>query len=205
MEYVYTTLFFSLSVKYTDNPFNCWTAVLQEALITCFYSGELLCLLCFPQSVIMHIQCDQEKPTGMRYMEGPGSLSGFRCDTPAEPLSPVRASPKCVILSRVRKCRVLHTVDTTVITRVMNGKVFYFKYMTYGRFHFDLWYRYSQGKQSLHHCVKVVSVLWIVSDSNASTLAPFTIVFSRKKYEIQLHFLKLLLALYFPDFHCKCL
>lgn len=67
----------------------------------------------------MHVQCHQEKPTGMRYMEGPDSLNGFRCDTHAETLSPVRASPKCVILSRMRKCSVLHTVDTTVITGVM--------------------------------------------------------------------------------------
>lgn len=111
--------------------------VLQEALTNCFDTGKLLCLLCFPQSMIMHVKYGQEKSTGTHYIEGTDSLSGFRCGTCAEPLSPV----SMVALSSVRKCRILHTVDTTVITDVMKInriKVTNFKFMNYGRFHFYL-------------------------------------------------------------------
>lgn len=89
----------------------------------------------------MHVMYGQEKPTGTHYIEGTASLNGFRCDTCAEPLSPVKGIPKCVCLSSMRVCRILRTVDTTVITCVMKinrMKVVNFKYMNYVRFHFYL-------------------------------------------------------------------
>lgn len=89
----------------------------------------------------MHVKYGQEKPTGMRYIEGTASLNGFGCHTCAEPLSPVRGSPKRVVLSSMRKCRILCTADTTVITSVMKinrMKVVNFKYINYSRFHFYL-------------------------------------------------------------------
>lgn len=57
----------------------------------------------------MHVKHGQEKPTGMHYLEGTDSLDGFRCDTWAEPLSLVRGCPTRVVLSGMRKCRILHT------------------------------------------------------------------------------------------------
>lgn len=173
----------SLSVKCTGDPFNSWTAVTQEALTNCFYSGELLCLLCFAQSTIMHLKYSQEKPNGTHYTEETHSLNGFRRDTSAEPLRPVRASPKCVVLSSMRKCRSSHTIDPTVIasvTKINRLAVVNSRYTNYGRFHFYLWH--SQGKQSLCWCIGVVSVVEIISDSSISTLTPFTIVFYRNKY-----------------------
>lgn len=70
-------LFFSLAAKCTDNPFNCWTAVLQEAPTNCFYSGKLLCLLSFLQSMIMHVKHGQEKPTGKCCIPGTRSRMGL--------------------------------------------------------------------------------------------------------------------------------
>lgn len=69
--------FFSLAANCTDNPFNCWTAVLQEAPTNCFYSGKLLCLLSFLQSMIMHVKHGQEKPTGKCCIQGTRSRVGL--------------------------------------------------------------------------------------------------------------------------------
>lgn len=56
---------------------------------------------------------------GPHHIEGTDSLNRFVCETCAKLLSPLRGSPKFVVLPGMRKCSILQIVDITVITSVM--------------------------------------------------------------------------------------